>query len=100
MISEISAGVSGLNAAITQLDVSAGNIASQSSTRYVPQQVVTSSLASGGAAANVQPVSQAAAVDLAQQVIDTSMAGYTAQANIVSIRAWDETMQRALNITA
>jgi flagellar basal body rod protein FlgC len=99
MNSGISAALSGVNAAITRLDVSAENIANLSSgTPTAPQQVVQSSLASGGVATRVQSASGNA--DLAQQVIDTSFAGYSAQANLISIKVWDETMQRALNIIA
>jgi flagellar basal-body rod protein FlgC len=62
MVSGISTALSGYNAAITRLGVSASNIANQSSTQsagpdggtvdapYVPQQAVQSSNATGGVA--------------------------------------------------
>ncbi len=71
MVSGISTALSGYNAAITRLAVSASNIANQSSTQstdqlggttdspYVPQQVIQSSNASGGVSTSTKPVAPA-----------------------------------------
>ena len=130
MVSGISAALSGYDAAMTRLDVSASNIANQSSTQrtdqnggtvnapYVPQQVVQSSNANGGVTTSTQPVNPASVsqydpsnpganaqgivqtpnVDLAQQLINTNVASYDAQANLKMIQTQNDMMQQVLNI--
>jgi flagellar basal-body rod protein FlgC len=130
MVSGISTALSGYNAAISRLDVSASNIANQSSTQstdqnggtvstpYVPQQVIQSSNASGGVSTSTKPVTPASVsqydptnpgadaqgmlqvpnVDLAQQLINSNIAGYDALANLKVVKAQDEMMQQSLNI--
>jgi len=130
MVSGLSAALSGYDAAMTRLDVSASNIANQSSTQstdqnggtvnapYVPQQVVQSSNPNGGVTTSTQPVSPASVsqydpsnpaanaqgivqtpnVDLAQQLINTNVAGYDAQANLKMIQTQNDMMKQMLNI--
>ncbi len=110
MLSGISTALSGIDAAMTRLDVSAGNIANQASTQstdpngvtspYVPQQVVQSSLAGGGVATSTRPLGPAGVSqsDPAQQVINANLAGYDARANLKSIQVQSDMLQRALDI--
>jgi flagellar basal-body rod protein FlgC len=130
MDSAISAALGGYNAAVARLDVSAANIANQASTQsldqsgrtinapYVPLQVAQSSLAGGGVAASVLPVSPASVgqydpanpaadaqgivqvpnVDPVRQLVDATVAGYDAQANLKTIKVQEEMLRQALDI--
>jgi flagellar basal body rod protein FlgC len=129
-MSGISTALSGYNAAVTRLDVSADNIANQASTQstdqngltvnapYVPQQVVQASIAGGAVTTSIQPVTPASVgqydpanpasnaegiaqvpnVDLTQQLINSAIALYSAQANLKSIKTQDQMMQQALDM--
>jgi flagellar basal-body rod protein FlgC len=94
MVSAISTALSGYNAAITRLDVSASNIANQSSTQsidlngetvaspYVPQQVVQSSNASGGVSTSTTPVSPASVRIYAPSIPGANAQGIVQMPNV------------------
>jgi flagellar basal-body rod protein FlgC len=94
MISGISPALSGYNAAITRLDVSASNIANQFSTQsidqnggtvnspYVPQQVVQSSDASGGVSTSTRPVSPATVNQYAPSIPGANAQGIVQMPNV------------------
>jgi flagellar basal body rod protein FlgC len=72
MMSGISTVLNGFNAAVTRLEVSANNIASPQST--VPD------------------------VDLAQQLVNTKIGSYDAQANLKVLKVQNDLQRQALNI--
>jgi len=55
MINALQIGLSGMRAAVTQLDASAANIANMNTKGYVPVEAVQSSSANGGVQASIQP---------------------------------------------
>jgi flagellar hook protein FlgE len=79
MVSAISTALGGYDAAITRLDVAAGNIANPS---------------------GAQGTGQAREADPARQLIGATVASYDAQANLKTIKAQDELFQQALNIVS
>jgi len=125
MLSAINIALSGLNAATTQLNVSANNTANQFSTEtdtngqvtnqpYMPQQVDLVALSGGGVQANVINVnpstvtianpsspsglSQLPNVDPTQEVVNQQVASYDFQANLKTIEVANDTLQSLLDI--
>lgn len=131
MLSSINTALSGLTAATNRINVSANNLANQfstdtmkngvvSNTPYTPEEVVQSSLATGGVASSVQPVTPPTIsvydpaspgassngiaklpnVDPAQQLVGLNVASYDAQANLAVIKTDNRLFQSVLNIVS
>jgi flagellar basal body rod protein FlgC len=106
MVSGISTALSGYDAAVTQLAVSANNIAKSTnagggvttSGAVSPASYITYDPANP--AANAQGIVRTPNPDLVQQVVNANTAGYDAQANLTSLAVQNELSQKALNIVS
>jgi len=127
MVSAIGSALSGLNASETRLDVSANNIANQSSkgsivngkktdTPYTPQRVDQVSLSSGGVLAQVSNANpqntnapgsqgngaaqQQPSADQADQLVQQNIAAYDFKANLKTIQTQDNIIKSLLDIVS
>jgi len=118
MISSVGSALSGLSVASKRVSVAADNIANQFSKNYVPKRVEQVSLVSGGTQAVVRDVRpptitvfnpsdpdaasngtvQLPNVDLANELVNLSIASYDFKANIKSIKVADKMHQSLLDI--
>lgn len=118
MISPINSALSGLNAASKRLEVSADNIANQFSKNYVPKRIEQISQANGGVQVNVKNVEPATTkiinkddpdadtngivefpnVDVANELVNTTIASYDYKANLKSLKVADTLQKYLLNI--
>lgn len=106
MGSAIDSALSGLNAASTRVDVSAGNIANAQSTQrsangqgvkpYTARAVDQVSLSGGGSQAQVHDSGQP--VDQQKELMNLNIASYDMKANMKVIKVEDDMQQQLLNI--
>lgn len=131
MIPGINTALSGLTASSRRLAVSADNIANMQSTLsrrdgvtvsepYAPQQVVQTSLSTGGVRADLQPVDPASVpvydpsnpasdaggmvqypnVNLEEEIANQIVAKYDYMGNLKTLKTADEMMKSLLNIVS
>ena len=118
MVSPINTALSGLSAASRRIAVSADNIANQFSKNYTPKQVDQVSLSGGAVQAIVKDVNPATIpvfnpldpdadangtvqlpnVDLANELVNQTIASYDFKANLQSIKAADNLQKSLLDI--
>ncbi|MFW0777016.1 MAG: flagellar basal body rod protein FlgC [Rickettsiales bacterium] len=118
MVSPINTALSGLAAASTRIAVSTENVANQFSKNYVPKQVDQVTLSAGAVRAVVKDVDPATTpifnpsdpdadvngtvqlpnVDLANELVNQSIASYDYKANLQSIKAADNLQKSLLDI--
>jgi flagellar basal body rod protein FlgC len=104
---------SGLEAASTRVDVSAGNVANTLTGGFVPSRVTSAEARGGGVASSVarprDPVAEARAdaallatsrTDLVTELVAQQEAARLFQANLASLKTADELFEAALKLKA
>ncbi|MDX2300088.1 MAG: flagellar basal body protein [Xanthomonadaceae bacterium] len=87
--------LSGIQAGLTRLAVSANNIANASSDGFTPQRVVQSAHPGGGT--TVQAVQDPSGGSLLEDQVQQLSARYAIEANVLSLRTEFETLGRLLD---
>jgi len=118
MLSPISSALSGLNAASNRIAASADNIANQFSKNYTPKAITQVSLGNGGIQSqvrNVEPPTttifnpsdpdanadgsvQLPNVDVANELVNITVASYDFKANLKTIKVADNMQKYLLDI--
>ena len=118
MLSSIGSSISGLNAASRRIEVSANNIANQSSSNYIPKRVEQISVEGGAVQSVVSDVNPASVpvfnpsspeadqngmtqlpnVDVATELVNQAIAAYDYKANLKSIQIQKKLDNFLLNI--
>jgi flagellar hook-associated protein FlgK len=95
MSSTSAIALSGIQAGLTRLAVSANNIANASSEGFTPQRVVQSAQPGGGT--SVQAVQDRSGGSLLEDQVQQLSARYAIEANVLSLRTEFETLGRLLD---